>query len=254
MGSLFNIPIPFLVLSLGLAIGLCVHVVRTGREMYWLWIILMFQPLGGVVYLIAIVLPEIFGGAKARSLGKAARDTLDPSREYRAASKLVEDAPTVANRMRLATAAFSLGKVEEAEPLYAEAATGIHADDPALLLGRARALLELDRPGEALTLLERLHGLGDEGRTPQASMALGRAYHGLGRMTDAEPFYRDAAARLPGLEGMARHTAFLAETGHQAEAREALAEIDKRAARATAHFRREAKLWRDFAAEKVTPA
>jgi hypothetical protein len=239
-------------ISLGFSVGLCVHVVRTHREMYWLFIILFIQPLGGIVYLVAIVLPEVFGGSRARQLGKAARDTLDPGREYRDAARLADDAPTVANRMRLATAAFSLGKADEAERLYAEAATGIHADDPALLLGRARALLELNRPGEALSLLERLHGLGDEGRPPQASLALGRAYHGLGRNSDAEPFYRDAAARLPGLEGMSRHAAFLAETGRMAEARDILAEIDRRAARATAHFRREAKLWRDFAAGKIT--
>ena len=258
MFSIFSLlsilPLPLLALWGGLIIGLCVHVVRSHREMYWLWVIIALQPIGALVYLVAIVMPELFGGSRARSLGKAAQQTLDPGREYRQAGRLVEDSPTVGNRMRLATAAFSLGRVEEAEQLYAEAATGIHADDPSLLLGRARALLELNRPAEALTLLEKLHGLGDEGRTPAASMALGRAYHALGRNSDAEPFYRDAAARLPGLEGMARHTAFLAEIGRQDEAREALVEIDKRASRATAHFKREARLWRDFAAEKVKPA
>jgi hypothetical protein len=251
MGSLFSIPIPFFLLSLGASIALCVHVVRSHREMYWLWIILMFQPLGGLVYFVAIVLPELLGGSKARQLGRAAQDTLDPGRAHRDAAKAMEDAPTVANRMKLAAAAFGLSRFDEAERLYADAAQGIHADDPALLLGRARALLELNRPADALSLLERLHGLGDEGRTPQASLALGRAYHALGRSKDAEPFYADAAARLPGLEGMARQAAFLGETGRQPEARDLLAEIDRRAARATSHFRREAKIWRDFAAEKI---
>jgi hypothetical protein len=253
-----SLPLPLYLLlgalSLGFSVGLCVHVLRTGREIWWLGVILFFQPAGGLIYFVAIVLPDLFGGARARSLGKAARDTLDPGREYRRAQQLMEDAPTVGNRMRLAQAAFGLGRLEEAEKLYAEAASGIHADDPALLLGRARALLELDRPGEALTLLERLYNLGDEGQTPASFLALGRAYHALGRMGDAEPFYRTAAARLPGLEGMARLARFLADTGRAGEARETLTEIDKRAARATAHFRKEAKLWRDFAAEKVTPA
>lgn len=245
------LPWPVMFLWGGMVIGLCVHVVRSHRELYWLWIIIALQPIGPLVYLFAIVAPEWLGGSRARAIGKAARDTLDPTREYREASKAAEDTPTVGNRMRLATAAMGLGKAEEAERLYAEAAQGIHADDPALLLGRARALLELNRPAEALALLERLHGLGDEGRTPQASLGLGRAYEALGRMGDAEPFYRDATARLPGLEGIARYTAFLAATGRMDEARETLAEIDKRAARTTSHFRKEARAWRDFAAEKV---
>ena len=45
-------------LSLIFSILLCVHVVRTGQQMYWLMIILLIQPLGGLVYLIAIIAPE----------------------------------------------------------------------------------------------------------------------------------------------------------------------------------------------------
>jgi Ca2+-binding RTX toxin-like protein len=40
-------------LSLLFSILLCVHVVRTGREMFWLFIILIFQPIGGLVYFVA---------------------------------------------------------------------------------------------------------------------------------------------------------------------------------------------------------
>ena len=35
--------------SLVFSILLCVHVVRSGREMYWLFIILAFQTVGGIV-------------------------------------------------------------------------------------------------------------------------------------------------------------------------------------------------------------
>ena len=65
-------------LSLLLAIALCVHAVRSGQQLYWVWIILVFQPFGGIVYLIAIVLPEMFGGTTARRVSQAARATLDP--------------------------------------------------------------------------------------------------------------------------------------------------------------------------------
>jgi len=51
--------------SLLLSILMCVHVVRTNQQMYWLWIILAFQPLGGLVYLVAVVLPDVMGGTTA---------------------------------------------------------------------------------------------------------------------------------------------------------------------------------------------
>ena len=239
-------------LSLLFSIALCVHVVRTGQQMYWLMIILLFQPLGGLVYLIAIVAPEFLGGAKAQKARQVARQVLDPQREYREAGQAVDDTPTVANRARLAAAAAGLGKHAEAERLYAEALQGMYADDPQLLLGRANALIELDRAAEALPLLEGLSAQSPAARTPNVALAMGRAYHALGRHAEADTALRWAAAHLPGFEGMARYAVFLAQTGRKDEAREALAEIDKRLAKTHSHFRKEARGWRDLAAAAVS--
>jgi hypothetical protein len=244
---MLSLGLPALGLSLIFSIALCVHAVKTGREMYWLFIILMFQPLGGVVYAIINVLPDVFGGSTARRIKSAAKQAMDPEREYREARQALQDTATVANRMRLAQAAEALGRFSEAEEQFRAAETGIHANDPALLLGRARALLELKRPEEALAQLQRLAREG-EARTPQAAMAFGRAYQMLGRNAEAEEQLAYAAGRMPGLEGLARYTAFLAQTGRKDDARAQLAEIDRRVERTPSHFRKEAHAWRDLAA------
>ncbi|MDR3513640.1 MAG: tetratricopeptide repeat protein [Caulobacteraceae bacterium] len=238
-------------LSLLLAIALAVHVVRSGRELYWLWIILVFQPLGGLVYLFAIVLPELMGGRTARRIGRTARETLDPNRAWREAKAAYDDTPTVANGMRLAQAAAGLGRYAEAEALYREAAQGVHADDPTLLLGRANALIELGRFAEALAVLEALGQDADRGRTPQAALALGRAYEGLGRYVEADTAYEWSVERLPGLEAISRYAAFQARTGKRDAAEAALKEIDRRIARADPAFRKEGRAWRALAAEAI---
>jgi len=245
---------PLIGLSLAFSVALCVHVVRTGREMYWLFIILMFQPLGGVVYAIINVLPDLFGGTTARRISAVARESLDPTREYREAKAACEDTPTVRNQSRLASAALSLGKYDEAERLYAEAAQGIHSDDPALLLGRANSLLELNRFAEALEVLERLGQDEGAGRTPSAALALGRAYEGMGRIGEAETAYQWAAQRLPGFEGLARYAAFMARHGRREEAQDAVNDMDKRLTKLAAQFRREGKHWRDLAAKALAEA
>ncbi|HEY2179970.1 MAG TPA: tetratricopeptide repeat protein [Caulobacteraceae bacterium] len=238
-------------LSLIFSVAMCVHVVRTGQPIFWLWIILFIPWLGGLVYLIAVVLPGLGQGPAARRLAAGARAAVDPTREYRAARAACEETPTVHNRMRLAKAAAELGRWDEAQYLYGEAAQGIHADDPALLLGRAVALIELGRHDEALTLLDRLGEDGERGRTPPAALALGRAYEGLGRVREADVAYEWAAGRLPGLEGVGRYAAFLARHGRRAEAQEAIAEMDRRIAKANPQFRREARAWRDLAAKAM---
>jgi hypothetical protein len=242
---------PAIGLSLIFSIALCVHVVRTHQQMYWLWIILAFQPLGGVIYLLAVVAPEFMGGSTAQRMKSAARQALDPQREYREAVQAVDDTPTVANRARLASAAAGLGRHAEAERLYAEALQGMYADDPQLLLGRANALIELNRSAEALPLLEGLSAQSPAARTPNVALAMGRAYHAVGRQSEADTALRWAAAHLPGFEGMARYAVFLAQTGRNDEAREALVEIEKRLAKTHAHFRKEARGWRDLAAAAV---
>lgn len=243
--------LPLLGLSLLFSIALCVHVVRSGQEMYWLWIILMFQPLGGIVYLIAIVLPGLVRGPAAQRLGQSARQALDPTREYREAKDQCEETPTVRNRLRLAHAASALGRHAEAEALYRESLHGVHADDPALLLGRANALLELGRPSEALDMLDRLGRDEQRGRTPAAALALGRAYEALGRTLEADEALQWAAERLPGFEGVARYAAFMARNGRIVEARETLAEIDRRMTKLKPAFRKEARAWRDLAAQAL---
>jgi hypothetical protein len=232
-----------LLVSYGLALACCYHVVRSGQQMYWLFILLAFPGLGSLAYLLIVMLPDMSGSSAARQLRKTARDTLDPTREYRLARAAFDDTPTVTSRMRLAAAAAASGGYEEAETLYRDAAQGVHADDPALLLGRAQTLVELRRYQEALDLLNQLGELGERGRTAHAALAMGRAFQGLGRNSEAETAYQWAADHMPGLEGMARYAAFLRAVGRGNEAEQLVAEISRRADKARGAFRKEALAW-----------
>jgi len=249
MLGLGSMPLGLLLLSVGFSIGLCVHAVKTHQDTFWLWIILMFQPLGGLAYLVINVIMPAFSGSTARKIKSSAAEALDPHRAYREAKAALEDTPTVHNRMKLAAAAAGMGRWDESEALYREAAEGVHADDPALLLGRARALVELGRHAEAMPVIDHVRREGEA--TPQTVLVLARAYDGLGRREDAEAAYLDTVERLPGLEAIARYAIFQARTGRLQQAQETLAEIDRRVARATGPFRKEARAWRDFAAAGI---
>ena len=274
IAALFN---PLFLINLLISVGFCFHIVRSGQNTFWLWIVLMFPGLGWLVYLAVVILPGVFGGKTARTLSKSAREALDPTREYREAAKAAETTPTVANQMRLAAAAAAQGKHAEAESLYRKAVVlkvlpvpvglddlqhglhfgrglgdfGVHADDPTLKLGRARALIELGRPADALEVLQSLAAQGDEGKTPQAILATARALSALGRTAEADTHFQWASARMPGFEAIARYTAFLAEAGRMSDAKEQLVEIDSRIERLSGPFRKEAQGWRDLAAAKI---
>lgn len=228
-----------------------IHVVRTGRELYWLWILVIAGPLGAAIYFLAIILPEMLGGRAARNVGKAARQALDPERDFRNAMRALEDTPTVGNRMKVAQAAAGLGRWEDAEAQWAQCVTGHWAEDVTILMGHANTLLELKRFDDALNRLQQVKALGREGETPAVALAFARAYEGLGRNEEADDAYRFAADRVPGLEAGARYVAFMAKTGRREDAEIGLAEIERRLQKIAGPLRGEARVWRDMAAKAL---
>jgi hypothetical protein len=228
-----------------------IHVIRTGREMFWLWLFVIGPVIAPAFYFFAVLVPEWMGGRTARGVGKVARAALDPERDYRSAQRALDDTPTVGNRMKLAQAAAALGRWKEAEAQWAQCAEGHWAEDPAILLGHASALLELERWQEALSRLEQLKALGREGETPQVALAFARAYEGLGRNAEADTAYRLAADRVPGLEAGGRYVAFMAKLGRREDAEIGMAELERRLQKIAPPLRAEARIWRDMAAHAI---
>ena len=69
----------------------------------------------------------------------------------------------------------------------------------------------------------------------------------LQRVDEADRAYRESMERLPGLEAVARYAAFLRGIGRNGEARELIADIERRTSSTQGPFRREAQAWLDLA-------
>lgn len=229
-----------------------IHVIRTGREMFWLWLFVIGPLIAPAFYFFAVLAPELMGGRTARGVGRAARQALDPDRDYRAAMAALEDSPTLGARMRVAQAAAALGRWTEAEAQWELCVSGIGREDPTVLTGHALSLLELGRWSEALARLDQLKALGGrEATAPQTALAYARAYEGLGRNADADDAYRFAADRVPGLEAGGRYVAFMAKVGRRQDAEIGLSELDRRLQKIAPPLRAEARVWRDMAANAL---
>src|SRR5271169_3342802 len=87
-----------------IALFFAVHVVRTGREMYWLLILFAFPLLGSIVYFFAIYLPDTRLHHGLHRATAAAVNTLDPGKELREAERAFDLIPTAKNQMRFANA------------------------------------------------------------------------------------------------------------------------------------------------------
>ena len=142
------------------AIYFAVHAVRHRQNIYWLFVLFAFPMLGSLVYFFAVYLPSWRQSRGAYVATRAITQFVDPNRAVRESRAEVARAPTVANRMRLGNALLEAGNPQEAIEQLQMAATGPFANDPALLLGLARAQFELARYADAeaaLTLLFASH-------------------------------------------------------------------------------------------------
>ena len=97
-----------------IAIACAVHVVRTGREMYWLMILFAFPGIGSAAYVISEILPGMMSGKTARSARNAAQKALDPDRDVRDALHALEITRTPGHLRRAAEALIAAGRPGEA--------------------------------------------------------------------------------------------------------------------------------------------
>ena len=97
-------------LHIAAAIFFAVHAVRTGRNMYWIMILILAPFLGSVIYFFAEYLPEMRHSTVARKSARVVKSIVDPNRELREARLAFDRTPTVDNRSRLAEALLARAK------------------------------------------------------------------------------------------------------------------------------------------------
>ena len=111
-------------LQMGFVIWMAVDAYRSaGAEPFWYWVIVLFQPIGPWIYFFAVMFPTF----RVRGFGSHH----GPSRQRKLSLKeltyRVERAPTVANRLALATGMMDKGEHAQAVP-HLEAILAIESD------------------------------------------------------------------------------------------------------------------------------
>ncbi len=223
-------------LYIAIAVFFAIHAVRTGRNMYWLFVLLVFPFLGSVIYFFAEYLPEQRNSRVVRKTGAAFKSMIDPGRELREAEQALEQTPSMGNRLRLAQALYGAGRAAEALPHFQACAHGVFANDPEALLGLARTQYALKQPGEAWATLGRLLQAQPERQTGE--MALLYAELAAEVAPDqAEAAFQLALTRHGGIATNSAWGCWLVAQGRAAEARPVLEQVLKDARLSPPHSR-----------------
>lgn len=210
-----------------IALFCAVHVVRSGQQLYWLFILFAFPLLGSAVYFFAVYLPNSRLERGAFKAVSAAARALDPGRDVREARAAFDVSPSAQNQMRLAEALLNNGEAPEAARLYEGALKGPFASDPDLRFGAVRAYVESQRFDAALPHLQTLKAERPDYRPDQVLLLLARSFAGTGRSAEARESFEAAVRQYGSFEAHAEYSIWALATGDAATAARLQTEIDR---------------------------
>ena len=226
---------------------LAIHVAKTGRQLYWIMLIVMLPWIGGIAYLVAEVLPGMRNDPTARRALRKLGDRINPEKNRRRIEDQLQVADTLDNRKRLAEESMKLGDYENAAALSQRCLSGVYATDPSFMLGLATAQAELGRYGDCRSTLEQLIAANPNFRSPDGHLLYARALEQLGDTDKALEEYAALETGYPGEEARCRYGLLLKQQGNAVEARRVFQSMLDREKTAPAYYRKKERAWLDQA-------
>jgi hypothetical protein len=239
---------PILGLAVFLAQIMCaVHVMKTGRPYYWIFIVMFAPMVGMLAYFIVELLPEFSGSYRARSAVAGVGRALDPGKAVRVAERNLAMTPTTENKAALADAYLGVGRVEEAAALYHDALTGVHANDPALMTGLARAEFACGNFAAVERVLDALREANPHFQSAECHLLYARSLDEQGKVEAALHEYQALSPYYPGQEARCRYAMLLEKAGDHRESQRLFKEICQSVEMSPRHARRLQREWYDIA-------
>jgi hypothetical protein len=179
---------PLYLLATGFTLWMAVEAVRRGDAARWLWIILMFGPLGAGVYFFTVYLD---GGPLGRIAFRPRKVTADDVRRAEVEVKRLDNAATWCEYASLLRARRDFAKAAEA----AQRAVERNPRDLDARYELGLALLGARRNAEAAPVLLSVVEENRSFDTDNALLALGRAQQGAGDLAAARASFEELASR-----------------------------------------------------------
>lgn len=238
------------ILIFAVQVGFALHVIRSGRDRYWLYLILFLPALGCAIYFFSEVLPELRNSHRVRRAGTKILDTVDPQREVRRLKDQVQVANTFENRLALADACVAAGHLDEARQLY-QSLLQQEEHNPHIM--QQLALVHYLEQDYALAkqTLDSLITHNPEYKSTEGHLLYAKCLEAMGDTEQALAEYRVLVEGFPGEEARYRYARLLQASGASHEASKVFNQILVRSRQAPKYYRRAQKEWIELARQNT---
>jgi hypothetical protein len=243
---------PYWILSILFQVALVIHIIKTGRNTLWVWLVIFVPLIGGIAYFVVEILPGLMGSRTARRAASGLRKTVDPHRDLRQASQKLAVNDSVDSRRKVADQLLDRGRYDEAMENYRAAMTGIYTYEPLLMLGLAKAQFAKGQIADARGTLDELIANNPDFKSPEGHLLYARALESEGNIDKALSEYKALSKYYFGAEAMYRYAMLLKRQGQVEQGNTMLKELLANAELAGAVFRREQGEWIDAAKRELS--
>jgi hypothetical protein len=237
----------YLILSIVIQVILIIHVIKTGRNQIWIWVLALLSIPGAIAYIIVELLPDVFRSRTAQRTARGFKKAMDPTADLRRYENEARVTGNVATKQRYAEELNRQGRYDDAIEQYKQALTGLYEHDPNLMLGIARAQFGKSDAAGARATLDELIRLNPDFKSPEGHLLYARALEQEGNLGKAIEEYRVLATSYPGAEAAVRYAQLLKSQGRGEEAQKVARDLLEQARIAPAHYRKAQKSWLDAA-------
>lgn len=234
---------PIFILSILIQVAFVVHIMKTGRNTMWIYIVVFLPMAGSLAYLIVEVIPELMQGRGGQKVRRNIQKAVNPNKFVKQAANNYAVADTVENSLRLAEELLQTGVFEEAKQLLEKSLKGVHAHDPVLMHGLARAEFGLGNFAAARSILDDLIAHNPDYKNADAHLLYARAVDELGDTEAAVEEYQALSEYYPGPEPAYRFAMLLVKLGQHEKAKALLETILHKSKYSGRHYNSINKEW-----------
>lgn len=215
-------------------IALCIHIYRTGRPYWWMWIVFIGSLVGCIAYLLVEVLPA--ARVASPRLGKVSW-WVPKSIRLKRARALVDETETVQNKLALAALLHECGEAAEAASIAGGCVAGVFKNDPEVIAEVVEYQLAVGKVDEADRLLAQADTTANRIARHRIELLRGRVRLARGEPEAARQQFESLLASALGEAPRYHLGEALLAAGRKGEAVALFTDITRK-------FRKSGKLWR----------
>lgn len=185
-----------------------IHVLKTDRNRYWVYLIIFLPPLGSIIYFVMVIIPELFLLIFKQDLEIFFSNLFVKKKSIKDLKSELDLSGSVQSKEKLADAYFKKNEYLQAIKLYEDCLSGFYSDDTDIIIKLARTYYLSKDYVKALTMLKKLLEL-DESMDAETLLLYAKTLEKNQLIEEALKTYQQVIHDHYGLEGDYRYLILL---------------------------------------------